>query len=82
MYAFPPIPLIARVVQKIREDQARVILVVPWWPKRNWFPWLGKMALEEPIMLEPVNHLLFQGPVYHPNPQALQLSAWILKGCC
>ncbi|XP_072002063.1 uncharacterized protein [Engystomops pustulosus] len=71
-----------RVIQKIREDQAKVILIVPWWPKRNWFPWLGKMALEEPVMLEPLNHLLFQGPVYHPHPQALRLSAWILKGDC
>ena len=36
-YAFPPISLIPRVLRKIREDQAWVVLIAPRWPRRNWF---------------------------------------------
>ena len=29
--------LIPRVLRKIREDQAWVVLIAPRWPRRNWF---------------------------------------------
>ncbi|KAG8548675.1 hypothetical protein GDO81_024605 [Engystomops pustulosus] len=80
MYAFPPVPVIPKVVKKIQKERGKVILVVPFWPKKVWFPSLRRLALEEPVHLPPRTDLLFQGPVLHPNPQALQLSAWILKG--
>ncbi|KAJ1131499.1 hypothetical protein NDU88_009835 [Pleurodeles waltl] len=34
LYAFPPIPLIPRVLRKIRQDRALVILIAPDWPRR------------------------------------------------
>ena len=36
-YAFPPIALIPRVLRKVQEDQAWVLLIAPWLPRRNWF---------------------------------------------
>ena len=33
-YAFPPFPLLPKVLLKIREDKANVILVAPWWPQK------------------------------------------------
>ena len=35
-YAFPPIALIPCVLRKVREDQAGVVLIAPWWPRRSW----------------------------------------------
>ena len=34
-YAFPPISLIPRILQKVRQDRATVLLIAPWWPKRE-----------------------------------------------
>ncbi|KYN03436.1 hypothetical protein ALC62_05720 [Cyphomyrmex costatus] len=37
-YAFPPFTLIPKVLKKIINDNARGILVVPYWPSQAWFP--------------------------------------------
>ncbi|KAM7166314.1 uncharacterized protein RBU57_007209 [Macrochelys suwanniensis] len=39
MYAFPKIPLIPRVIRKIRLDRAYIILIAPTWPRQTWFPY-------------------------------------------
>ena len=35
LYAFPPIVVMHRVVKKIIQDQARVVLIAPKWPQRG-----------------------------------------------
>jgi hypothetical protein len=47
-YAFPPFALIGRVLQKIVQDRAKVILVAPYWPTKSWFTALGAMIVEQP----------------------------------
>ena len=47
-YAYPPTPLIPRVLSKVREDGAELILVAPWWPKRAWAVELLDLSLEPP----------------------------------
>ncbi|XP_011858469.1 PREDICTED: uncharacterized protein LOC105556025, partial [Vollenhovia emeryi] len=37
-YAFPPFSMIARVLQKIKNDKASGIVVVPLWTGQTWFP--------------------------------------------
>ncbi|KAG8537840.1 hypothetical protein GDO81_023728 [Engystomops pustulosus] len=78
-YAFPPIPLVARVLRKILMDQARVILICPNWPKKGWYPLLTSLAIQQPVILPPRKDLLRQGPIFHPDPEKLQLAAWILS---
>ena len=39
-YAFPPFSCIGRAIQKILEEDAHGILVVPWWPGQ---PWWGRL---------------------------------------
>lgn len=39
-YAFPPFSLIPRCLDKIRRDQADVVLVCPLWQSQAWFPLL------------------------------------------
>ncbi|XP_029770325.1 glypican-1-like, partial [Terrapene carolina triunguis] len=36
MYAFPPFPLIGRVLQKVKSDGARIILIAPDWARQHW----------------------------------------------
>ncbi|XP_073406446.1 uncharacterized protein [Dendrobates tinctorius] len=79
-YAFPPLALIPAVLRKIREDQARVMLIVPYWPRRSWFPLLGAMAVENPVELPLWKDIIHQGPIRLPDPARLHLSAWILRG--
>ncbi|XP_072002789.1 uncharacterized protein [Engystomops pustulosus] len=78
-YAFPPIPLVARVLRKILTDQARVILICPNWPKKNWYPLLTSLTQQQPVILPSRRDLLHQGPILHPDPGRLQLTAWILS---
>lgn len=81
-YAFPPIPLVPRVLAKIREEGARVIMVAPFWPKRSWFSLLWSMSVTEPWVLPDRGDLLVQGPLAHPQEKGLHLTAWALKGSC
>jgi hypothetical protein len=44
-YAFPPFSIIARVLQKIKQDKAEGIIVVPNWPTAHWWPTLCKLSI-------------------------------------
>ena len=37
LYAFPPFSQVGRVLQKIVQDPAVVLVVLPLWPTRVWF---------------------------------------------
>ena len=50
-YAFPPFPLLPKVLLKIREDKANVILVAPWWPQRSWTSLLLDLVRDFPRVL-------------------------------
>ncbi|XP_069600147.1 uncharacterized protein [Ranitomeya imitator] len=79
-YAFPPMSLIPLVIRKIRREQARVILIAPFWPKRPWFSCLQTMCLCDPWILPSDKELLYQGPFFHPQVKGLHLTAWNLRG--
>ena len=81
-YAFPPIALIPRVLRKVQEDQAWVLLIAPWWPRRNWFLDLIGLLAGYPRTL-PIRPDLIAQPisgVTHPRLGALHLTAWPLSG--
>ena len=44
-YAFPPFSCVGRAVQKILDEKASGILVVPWWPGQPWWGQLIKQGL-------------------------------------
>ena len=83
-YAFPPIPLIPRVLTKLQTDKASMILVAPMWPRRPWFPQLLLLSCDVPRILPLSPHLLSQtlqaGVLYHQNTTTLRLVAWRLSG--
>jgi hypothetical protein len=81
-YAFPPFPLLAKVLQKIQEDQATMILIAPNWPRREWYPCLLELMIDYPWQLPIMPDLISQdqGRHIHPNLSTLQLVAWKVSG--
>jgi len=85
LYAFPPTPLLLKIVNKIRVEQADVILIAPKWPRRPWYQYLLHMSCEIPRLLPQKLSLLSQvledkGTLYHSDPSSLRLVAWRLSG--
>lgn len=79
-YAFPPFAIITTVLEKIVEDQATGIVVVPLWPSQPWYPLFESLTCEK-IILKPGKHLLlnpFREP--HPLRKSLILVAARLSG--
>ena len=78
-YAFPPIPLLSQVLEKISGEHYAVIPVAPAWPTQSWFPLLLRLTVDHPRRLPPTARLLRQPGrrnVFHDNPGHLQLHAW------
>ena len=64
-YCFPPFSIILKVLQKIQQDKAQAIVVVPYWTTQIWFPVFLAMLVDHPlIMTASLNILYF--PV-HPK---------------
>lgn len=82
LYAFPPLPLIRPVLQRVLQGGHTVLLVAPLWPGRTWFPLLHRLCCGAPWHLPDRKDLLSQlgGRIWHPKPQRLKLCVWPLGG--
>ena len=81
-YAFPPFCIIGKCLQKIVQDEAEGILIVPKWPTQSWFPQMLNLLIQDPILLPRTKSLLTQ-PVsgeVHPLNNSLVLLACRLSG--
>ena len=75
-YAFPPPGMLQLVLNKIQSsDHCQVLLVVPRWTRRSWFPQLLTLLNDVPRQLPCWPKLLKQPNqlVFHSNPQELDL---------
>ncbi|KAJ8917626.1 hypothetical protein NQ315_000109 [Exocentrus adspersus] len=52
-YAFPPFSQILRTLQKIKNDKAEGILVVPYWKSQSWYPLFNTLTIDEPLQFGP-----------------------------
>lgn len=68
IYAFPPFCLVSKCIQKIREDEATGILIVPNWPTQPWFPLLKNILCADPLVLSSREYLLTQPITGRPHP--------------
>ena len=77
-YAFPPVPLVARVLHKITQDNTDCIVLTPWWPRQPWFAPLLKVSQQTFMTLPRRPNLLTQdsGTLRHPDLSVLRLTAW------
>lgn len=80
-YAFPPICLVPKALQHMKQYNCKIILIAPNWPRRHWYPDLLTMSVAKPIRLPVIRTLLHQPKtqIYHPNPQVFNLTAWLLS---
>lgn len=82
-YAFPPFSVISTVLQKIQQDRALGICILPDWPTQPWYPVARKMLIQEPIILQPSKTLLrlpSAPQTCHPLHQKLRLLVCLLSG--
>ena len=89
-YAFPPFCLLGRVMQKIIQDQAEVIVVAPYWPTKPWFTMFKRMLTSEPLRFVVNENTLFlphriadthsRKPKQHPLVGRLSLMVGKLSG--
>lgn len=81
-YAFPPFLLINKVIQKVRAEQAHLLLITPNWPTQPWWPALLSLSVSHPVLITPRENLLTLPPTNtnHPMGVKLQLVAWEVSG--
>lgn len=79
-YAFPPFALVLKCLRKIIEDNARGILIVPYWPGQPWYPMFKSLVSSEIIYLQPRKNLLLSpSREHHPLWRNLTLACAILS---
>ena len=77
-YCFPPFSLVLQVLQKAKEQKVkRMIVVVPWWPTKAYFPLLLNMLVEA-RRFRLSNSLLTDTVTDHPPPDVTRSR---LVGC-
>ena len=81
-YAFPPFSLIGTCLQKIQQDQATGVLIVPLWQTQPWFTVLLYLLVDIPRILPQSNTLLVQSHsgALHPLRKQLRLIACKVSG--
>ena len=82
LYAFPPFTLLPRILDKIAQDEADLLLVAPFWPQRPWFPRLLRLLVGLPKMFPVQKDLVVQpmSLIPHHKVESLHLSLWPLSG--
>jgi hypothetical protein len=81
-YAFPPPPLLKRVVAKLESSAGMFILITPFWPAHPWFPSLLHLDIRDvrrlPLLQDIVMDLVSAGNP--PILDSLHLVAWLICG--
>ena len=67
-YANPPFNLIAKFLSQLKRQRAMCVLIVPAWPSQPWWPLLGEMLIESPILLPARNDLFLPGHLGNEMP--------------
>lgn len=82
IYAFPPFSLLGRLIQKVQQDKAEVLLVAPVWITQNWYSVLLQMMISTPVIFKVVPGTLYipQSNQVHPLVNSLHLMACRISG--
>ena len=82
-FIHPPVILLHRVLQKVRDDRATALLVAPDWPGQSWYPQILLMLTGTPFQLPKEASLLslpFEPGAVHPLWGSLKLTVWPISG--
>ena len=76
-FIHPPVVLLSRIIQKVRQDKATTLLVAPNWPRQPWYLKLCQMLIDHPLQLPIKESLLtlpFRPGMTHPLWRSLRHS--------
>ena len=59
-YANPPWNLVGRVLSKVEEQEAELVLVAPIWPSQPWYPKLLSLLVSVPLRISPREEVMVQ----------------------
>lgn len=82
-YAFPPFAIILKTLNKIINDKATGIIVVPHWPTQPWFPVFKRLVVSKVVFFKPNSNLLISDNSrihHHSLHKSLTLAAAVLSG--
>ena len=82
LYACAPFAIVDRILQKIENEKAEVILIVPIFTIQVWFPKVAKLLIRRLVKLPATCKSLY---FYHnlkvePNLPKIQLMACFISG--
>ena len=84
LYAFPPFSLIQKVLQKVRQENVPLLIIVtPTWPGQCWYPELLCLSVRKPLLIQSQKDLLLnpQGESHRLfKNKKLHLVAWVVSG--
>jgi hypothetical protein len=58
LYAYPPYPIIGKMLRKVREEKLTLTAVLPVWPSHAWWPVAMELVVDWPLLLPPSLPLL------------------------
>ncbi len=81
LYAFSQISLLPGVLERVRWDVVRLLLVALFWPGRVWFSDLISLLNDSPWDIPVRRDLLSQaeGKILYPRPELWKLWVWPLR---
>ena len=82
-YCFPPFSVVAKVLKKVREEKATIILIAPFWHTQSWYPNLMPLLIDYPVVFQASRANLYlphKPKLGHPLRDKLHLMAVKLSG--
>jgi hypothetical protein len=78
-YIYPPFVLIPRILRKIIEDKASIMLIHPSWPGALWAPELRRMARHTVLLPQTADLLRYPGQpgLRHPMKNLRLAASWL-----
>ncbi|XP_044179688.1 uncharacterized protein LOC122961167 [Acropora millepora] len=83
LYAFPPFSVVSAVLQKLQEEKASGVVVLPNWPTQVWFSKAMRMLIQHTVILQKSKSLLklpSKPAEVHPLSNKLSLLVCHLSG--
>jgi hypothetical protein len=81
-YMFPPFSLIPRVLRKICDNRAKILLIHPCWPGALWFPSLPEITLMQRHIDQSADVLRYPDhpDLRHPMTDLRLMASWLDGG--
>ena len=83
LYAFPPIPLLLPLLDRVVKEKRKIIIVAPEAPRTSWYPLLASLALQPPWPIPLRQDALSKAGGQITRPPILRgfrLSVWLTQG--